>query len=34
MTERQRRMFEAMTIALVVALAAMLALCWSAGVLP
>jgi len=33
MTERQRRMFEAMTFALVVALAAMLALCWSAGVL-
>lgn len=33
MTERQQRMFEAMTFALVVALAAMLALCWSAGVL-
>ena len=33
MTERQRRMFEAITFALVVALAAMLALCWSAGVL-
>ena len=33
MTERQRRMFEAMTVALVVALVTMLALCWAAGVL-
>lgn len=34
MTERQRRMWAAMTFALAVSLIAMLALCWSAGVLP
>ena len=33
MTERQQRMWAGMTFALVVALVAMLALCWSAGVL-
>ena len=34
MTDRQRRMWAAATVALVVALAAMAALCWAAGVLP
>lgn len=32
MTDRQRRMWTAATVALVVALAAMAALCWATGV--
>ena len=32
MTDHERRMWTAMTVALVVALAALAALCWAAGV--